>query len=153
MCQETPPEGILLWEHREVVVKRWEVNYIGLSAAISACEKAGQWKAACEVLRFSATARIRVDIVACSAAIAACSRSGEWQQAFGLLEKMAKEQIRQDTVACTAAITACTNSSEWKSALSLLNSMKLRLSPEILAYTAALSACESRRSAGRKHCC
>ena len=120
-----------------------QVNHIGLSAAISACEKAGQWKAACEVLRFSATARIRTDIVVYSAAIAACSRSGEWQAAFGLLEQMAVEHIRHDTVACTAAITACTNSTEWKSALSLLSSMNLQLlSPEIFAYTAALSACD-----------
>eukprot|EP00967_Tisochrysis_lutea_P006245 scaffold7418_cov31-Tisochrysis_lutea.AAC.3 len=60
-------------------------NTITYSAAISACDKAGEWTRALQLLRRMQTEGVPPDLIIFNAAIGACARAGEWQRAVSLL--------------------------------------------------------------------
>ena len=66
-------------------IVRDEISY---NAAISACEKRGQWAQALCLLSFMPGSKVVPDRVTCNAAISACEKGGQWQLTLGLLDRM-----------------------------------------------------------------
>ncbi|CAK9101579.1 unnamed protein product [Durusdinium trenchii] len=77
---------------------------ISYSAAISACEKGGQWQQALEFY---------------NAAISACEKCGQWQHALKLFEAMPKAKVQPDVISYSAAIGACEKGGQWQQTLQL----------------------------------
>ena len=75
----------LLDDMRKAGVTR---NVISFNAAISACEKGGQWQRALSLLDDMCKAGVTMNVISFSAAISACEKGGQWQRALCLLEDM-----------------------------------------------------------------
>ena len=86
----------------------------GFSAAISACEKGGQWQRAAPLLHVMRREGPPHNVVSCRAAISACEKSGQWHCAEPLFEKRGGEgegdngEIFSDyfTITITITVTA-----------------------------------------------
>ena len=55
------------------------MDVISFSAAISACEKGGQWQRAMCVLDDMLKAGVTGNVISLNAAISACGKGGQWQ--------------------------------------------------------------------------
>ena len=97
-------------------------NTIGYSAAITACERAGQPHHAVTLLQSMCTQKIWPDTTSYNAAISACAQGKCWEQALELLEEC-KLCAKLDTISYSAAITACEKGWKQHHAVALLHSM------------------------------
>ncbi|CAE8597308.1 unnamed protein product [Polarella glacialis] len=124
---------------------RLEVNVFHCSAAISACEKGGQWQLALSLLRTMPDMRVTPNEVSYSAAISACEKGGQWQLALSLLNIMPDMQLMPNKFSYSAAISACEKGGQWQLALSLLTTMpEIRVMPNEVCYNAAISSCGAK---------
>ena len=71
-------------------------NVISCSAAISACEKGGEWEQALSLLSSMPGVQVMPIVISCNAAISACEKGDEWKQALSLLSAMDKKHIAPD---------------------------------------------------------
>ena len=62
---------------------RVEANTITYNAAISACEKAGEWASASQLLDGMAKSRVEADTITYNAAISACEK---YKVIFGVVQ-------------------------------------------------------------------
>ena len=93
-------------------------NEVVRHAAISACERAGQWEAALHLLSsLSSVQAVREEIMYTSA-IGACARSLQWQRAIQLLSAMRAEVVEPTEISYSAAMGACHEAGKFKPALS-----------------------------------
>ena len=53
-------------------------NILCCSAAISACEKGGQWQVALVLFAAMPLAEILPDVISYNAAVSACEKGGQW---------------------------------------------------------------------------
>jgi pentatricopeptide repeat protein len=95
-------------------------NVISYSAAISACEKGGQWEQALELLREMDSRGIQPNEVSYNAAISACEKGDQWEQALKLLREMDSHGIIPDVVSYNTAIKACFDYKRYSEALRLV---------------------------------
>eukprot|EP00975_Prorocentrum_lima_P013923 2959038-Prorocentrum_lima.AAC.1 len=58
-----------------------EADTITYSAAISACEKGGEWEKAVELLASMEHAKVEADEITYNAAISACENGSKWEKA------------------------------------------------------------------------
>merc|ERR1711971_1152587 len=79
---------------------------ISFSAAISACEKGGQWRRALLLLNDIGLACVTADSISFSAAISACEKDGQWHHASLLLEDMGLACMPIDAIALNGAMSA-----------------------------------------------
>ena len=56
-----------------------ESDVISCNAAISTCEKVGQWQAALTLFEAMPAAEVQPNVITNSAVIGACERGGQWQ--------------------------------------------------------------------------
>ncbi|CAE8660460.1 unnamed protein product [Polarella glacialis] len=116
---------------------------VSFNAAMSSCEKAGQWQMAVQLLRQLPPLRVRADEIGYGAAIRACSSQGRWQLALGLVSEMAGVKLRPNEVCRNAAITGCERAGCWQPALAVLQLMPEQGSrPDVISFNAAISSCE-----------
>ena len=80
-------------------------NVISYNAAVSACEKGGQWQEAMTLFEAMPKAQIQPNVISYNAGISACEKGGQWQEALALFEAMPKAQIQQDVISYSAAVT------------------------------------------------
>ncbi|CAE8656583.1 unnamed protein product [Polarella glacialis] len=95
-------------------------NEITYNAAISACEKVGQWQRALSLLGSMPEARTSPDEISFSASISACGPGGQWQSALDVLRKMLEQQVMPDEVSYNALISVCERSQQLERGLQLL---------------------------------
>ncbi|CAE8596920.1 unnamed protein product [Polarella glacialis] len=118
---------------------------VSCNAAISACEKAGQWQFALGLLSSMPELRIAPDRISYNAAISACAKEGQWQVALSLLNTMQAIILKPDEISYSAAISSCDQGGQVELALGLLNKMiPNNLRPDAISYSAAISACAKR---------
>ncbi|CAE8621624.1 unnamed protein product [Polarella glacialis] len=126
-----------------MLAKSVEANVFHYSAAISACEKGGQWQLALGLLSSMLDMRVIPNEISYNSAISACEKGGQWQQALDLLSSMPDMRVMPTEISCSAAISACEKGEQWQLALGLLSSMPdLRVIPNEISYNSAISACE-----------
>ncbi|CAE8695751.1 unnamed protein product, partial [Polarella glacialis] len=87
-------------------------NLISYNTALAACERAGRWEAALDVLQRQASQpqsrqSLAPDVVTCGSLVAACARGQRWAQALDLLQDLCEERVRADLRAFGAAVSAC----------------------------------------------
>jgi pentatricopeptide repeat protein len=122
--------------------RRITPNVISYNAAISACEKSGQWEKALELLREMDNRIIKPKVISYCAAISACEKGCQWEKALELLREMDKRGIKPDVISYNAAISACQKGGQWEKALGLLREMGNRnITPNAISYSAAIKAC------------
>ncbi|CAE8588905.1 unnamed protein product [Polarella glacialis] len=118
-------------------------NEITYSAAISSCEKGGQWQLALNLLSLMPAARVVPNEITYNAASSACEKSGHWQLALALLSLMPEAKVVPDEITYNAAISACEKGGQWKLALNLLSLMpEAMMVPDEITYNAAIDVCE-----------
>eukprot|EP00415_Alexandrium_ostenfeldii_P004959 UN4959 len=81
-------------------------DVISCSAAMSACEKGGQWQAALAVLRTMPHLRINPNVISCNAAVSACAKGDRWQMALHLFRSMVGVGLSPDAVTYSAVLDA-----------------------------------------------
>lgn len=106
---------------------------VSFNAAIDACGRAGQWRAALSVLDRMSLAGVSPGTITYNAVIAACGKGKEWSRATTLLEQMRaehsyEEQVDRgmlrgpppDVVSYGATMYACFSAAKWNEALAVL---------------------------------
>eukprot|EP00397_Hematodinium_sp_SG-2012_P018259 GEMP01018700.1.p1 GENE.GEMP01018700.1~~GEMP01018700.1.p1 ORF type:complete len:778 (-),score=183.43 GEMP01018700.1:398-2710(-) len=115
---------------------------VSYSAAISACEKAGEWVAAVRLLDTMKAENVAPNAIAYSATISACARAAEWSVALNIFDSMLSEKVKKDVIVFNAAITACANAAMWTRALGLMRRMeRMKIHADTISYNAAIFAC------------
>eukprot|EP00933_Yihiella_yeosuensis_P031303 TRINITY_DN2485_c0_g1_i2.p1 TRINITY_DN2485_c0_g1~~TRINITY_DN2485_c0_g1_i2.p1 ORF type:complete len:124 (-),score=17.26 TRINITY_DN2485_c0_g1_i2:130-501(-) len=76
---------------------------ISYSAAISACEKGGQWQLALNLLSLMPQSKIVPDAICYNAAISACEKGGQWQLALNpvVLDASVRNSARCNFLQCS----------------------------------------------------
>ena len=65
------------------------MDVISFSAAISACEKGGQWQRALSLLEDMCKEGVTGNVIGFNAAISVCEKEDEWQRELSFLTKSA----------------------------------------------------------------
>lgn len=130
----------------EMPRRRLLQDAVSFGAAISACERDSEWQAVLELLSLMYKMKVQLNEISGSAAISACGqKGGQWEISLALLRDMLQAAGRPDRLVWNAAITACETSSQWILALALLKDMSYTTQPDVVTYTACLSALQRRR--------
>lgn len=125
-------------------------NYVTFSAAVSACGKVGQWRAALSLLGRMRAANCHPNVTTYTAAIDACGKGGQWQRAQGLLVEMRAKGVSPNVVSYNSAMSALGNGGQWQRALDLLHEMpSMGVTPNVNSYTAAVAACGDNKQWAR----
>ena len=82
-------------------------NVVTYSAAISACEKAGQWQVALKLLELMVASHVQPNVISYNAVISACTQGSQWEQALNLFEPMSLNRVWPNNVSYNAAMSAC----------------------------------------------
>merc|ERR1719379_2743863 len=109
---------------------------------MNACDKAGRWEQALQLLDEMERKRIEPSAATYSAVISACRRGGQWERILDLWAEMKQQHRTQVTTAATygAVIEACERARFWEHALRLLGVMQHKqIRPEVGTYEAAIS--------------
>ena len=98
--------------------------FFSYSSAISACEKAGQWRDALDLLEQMKAEGLGQTAIAYNAAISACEKGLVPNKAVQVFDQMKEEGITPTVVTYSALISAAEKGAQWKLALSVLEEMK-----------------------------
>ncbi|CAK0891072.1 unnamed protein product [Prorocentrum cordatum] len=121
----------------------WSQTSVSFNAAISACEKCGQWQQALLLFVDLRLAKLTPDVITYSAGASACEKGGQWRRALSFLKESCEGQLEADVFLYSAGISACGKCGEWQRALALFNELLfIKLEPDANSYTAGISACE-----------
>ncbi|CAK0868361.1 unnamed protein product [Prorocentrum cordatum] len=101
------PLGQALALLRELRGLRLEPSVVSCNAAISACEKCGQWQRALVLLGEAEETSAEPDVLSYNAAISACDKGGKWQFAWLLINALRGNTLKPDCISYSAAISAC----------------------------------------------
>lgn len=99
-------------------------NVITYSAAISACDKGGQYDRALGLLSEMIGLGLEADVVSYNAAISATCKGKQWASALSLLQQMRDEGLEPNGITFNAAISACEKGGQWTRCLMLLEDMR-----------------------------
>lgn len=99
------------------------------------------WPAALQSLRRAQKSALQLDAKAATAALAACKKQEQWPAALQLLLEFGHFALQLDIVAVSTVITASEKCSQWKQALQLLHGTGRLLQLDVVAWSAATSAC------------
>ncbi|CAE8642904.1 unnamed protein product, partial [Polarella glacialis] len=141
-----------LLSHLSMASRRIPLNVIIHNSAISACEKAGRWRCALELLHGMPRRKLTPNVVSYSAAASACEKgaqaqgllSSQWRIAMILLNNMQELRVTSNAITYNSAISTCEKGGQWQQAVLLLRNMAERMiAPTDISYSAAMSACKA----------
>jgi pentatricopeptide repeat domain-containing protein 1 len=120
------------------------------NAAISACEKARNWKRALSLLEEAQQKGINPTAITYNAAISACAKGKQWEMALSLLEEVQHKGIHPDIITYNAAISACAKGGQREKALELFGEVqKLKgIEPNVVTYALSKPQRTSPQSRG-----
>ena len=96
---------------------------ISYSAAISACEKGGQWQGALQLFHEISSAKLPPYVIGYNATISAFEKGRQWQLALLVFTSMPQAKLAPDLISHNAAISSCEKAGKWQLALQLFSSM------------------------------
>ena len=121
-------------------------NDVSFNAAISACEKCGEWQMALRLLSKMFAAAIFPTVISFNASISACDKSSQWQMALSLLSLVPATKIAPNVITFSAGMQACANAREWRTALSLWSEVEsCGFEKDWVVYSQALVALYTER--------
>ncbi|CAE7700500.1 unnamed protein product [Symbiodinium sp. KB8] len=120
---------------------RIETNKFHYSVAIAACDKAGDWKLAVQLLARMERHFISPDVVCFNAAIGVCEKSAEWDGAISILSLMASLRTLPDTISYNSVLGASARAGHWELALDMLYQLHRRSAADVISFSSALAAC------------
>ncbi|CAJ1330067.1 unnamed protein product [Effrenium voratum] len=110
------------------------------SAAMSACEAAGEWQAALALLE-GTKGQVALDVVCFGSLISACEKGRRWELAIHALTWMDDFRLSPDQICLNAAVSACQKAAMWQQALDVLRSLpERRLQRDAVGFNSALGA-------------
>eukprot|EP00439_Symbiodinium_sp_Y106_P076919 s1560_g15.t9 len=95
-------------------------DVVAVGAAITACSKALEWRAAAQLMFHLDTEQLQPNGFVYSAAIRACGLPEAWSHSLELLRDMLQRRLEPDAICYSAVASACVKCSSWAPALSLL---------------------------------
>lgn len=129
-----------LWSIGSIESIEVESDIFTYNSAISACAKASNWQAACQVLQLLLS-DVQPDTISYSSVITACERSSLWQLAIQFLRESWTCRT-PDVVAFTGTMAACEKAGRWQLALLLLSKMpEDEILPDVVSFGSAICAC------------
>eukprot|EP00435_Cladocopium_sp_Y103_P058656 s309_g20.t1 len=118
-------------------------NTVSYSAAISSCEKAGNWSVMLLLLEDMLRETLRPNVVTLSACVACCEKGREWRRALEVLRQMERMQVTANSFTYNSAISACERGSQLSIALDLMEEMEQRdIGKDVVTFGAAIFCCE-----------
>ena len=93
---------------------RFLPTVVTYGAAISACEKGGEWELACSIFHSSLSDACTPNTITMDSCISAGEKAGQWQLALQVLGSMCSFQVEKVDVSCNAAISACEKAARWQ---------------------------------------
>ncbi|KAG5178131.1 hypothetical protein JKP88DRAFT_350398 [Tribonema minus] len=143
-------------------------SLLAFNAAMSACERARQWRKALQLLKQAEGLGLKPDVITYNTAISACAKGGQWNMALGLLATMRNQGVRPDRISYNAAISACASvagddAMAFKKAIELLDEMRRRglkadklldvrrtgLEADGFSYSSAIKACARAKDSAK----
>ncbi|CAE7767018.1 unnamed protein product [Symbiodinium pilosum] len=115
-------------------------NEVALGSAIAACEVAGCWETALQLL-WSEGAGLVLDTACMNCAISALQTGSQWQLAFCLFESLLPS-VRPNDLTYSALMRACRRAYHWERALHVWAACERVLNPSLLTWSEAVSAAE-----------
>jgi len=119
-------------------------HLIAYNAALSACERAQQWRAAKALLDEMVAKKdgVRPDKISYNTVISACAKAGKSRTAIQLLDKMISSGLEPDRISYNSAISACAQAGKWSDAHVLMEKARLDgIEPDVITYTSLINAC------------
>ena len=89
-----------------MIARGLEPDVYSYSAAISACEKVGDWPRALALLDAMQARGLEPNVVSFNAAILACAHAARWERALALLYDMQKRELQPDVTTFNAVLAA-----------------------------------------------
>ncbi|CAE7244211.1 unnamed protein product [Symbiodinium sp. CCMP2592] len=124
---------------------RWAMD-VCYNAAISACEKCGEWHQALELMNLQMRMHVPPDIITYNAVLSACEKGQQWQLALAFLARLEQNELMPDEISCNAAISACEKGNAWTCALALFAEFEPRsLQRDLITHNAVILACAEGR--------
>ncbi|CAE7863622.1 Zranb3 [Symbiodinium microadriaticum] len=140
-CRSCWSQALFLAATEGPLAAETQRDLLSYSAAISGCERGGQWSQALMLLQAVSKRSLRRDVPFFSSAVSACEKGMQWLTTLQLLDILEAQQLVPDVV----VIGACQSQYLWTSALQLLEELPGRsLLPSLVFCNAALSACAPR---------
>ena len=120
-----------------------DVDVVSYSTVVSACEKAGRWRAAMGVLALMSAKTTRPSLVTFSTILSSCGKAGEWAKGLTCLTEMRRQLSEPNLITLNSAITLCDRSFQWQAALFTASWLGCQsLNPDDITCRAAMSACQ-----------
>eukprot|EP00434_Breviolum_minutum_P033510 symbB.v1.2.029653.t2/scaffold3275.1/size59885/5 len=108
-----------------------ETNAVCHTAAISACERSGEWQIALKLL----TGNVVPNLVMYNAALNACATGAQWQLALDLFLRILNQRLQVDVISYNSLSLACEEAGNWRRALEFLQLLEtVVLEPNAVSY-------------------
>ena len=146
--RETNSQATEALSFASLTSRRRSFDILGLSSAISACEKGRQWKAALELL---ATRQGSLDTISFGAAMVACEGCSQWEQVLDLLAQMSPNSARPNASCYSTATKAAASARRWQHALVLVMEASSYDLVDGFAWASLFSALDSAGQAEHLH--
>ena len=98
------------------------VSTYSFNCALGACERAGRWEAAIELLARMGRQKAQADEISFSSLIDSCENS--WPAAVNALQQMLDAELRPNVITHSSLIRVCATGSQWQMALNQLKVMR-----------------------------
>ncbi|CAJ1392177.1 unnamed protein product [Effrenium voratum] len=169
------------WRAALALAEPWQADVVVCNGVMSACHKGAQWHAALDIFHHLGANRLEPTVVtrgaamsaasrgslwpcalslfdagslvAWGAALSACEAARDWRRGLKMLRSLQALELlgasgSRSAVSFGAAIAACEKASAWQEALQLLS----ELGQDLVASSAAISACAKSQESGSKPC-
>ena len=120
--------------------KGLQPSCINYTAAMSVCERAGQWQCALGLFYAMLERQILPNQVCLNVAISACG--AQWRLASSILLNFPQYSVRPGSTSFGAAISSCESQGAWRAAIGLLQAMPQSIvEPDVICFSATISSC------------
>ena len=128
----------LVQEAKDISVQLTLFSY---TAAISVCERAGQWQKGLWILESMCASMIQADTVAYNSAIASCGNAGQWEWAIALFVKLGDQGLQCNIITCNSVISAYEKCVYWTAAVDCFEELQLQhLRADVISYNSMITA-------------
>ncbi|EPY40334.1 hypothetical protein AGDE_03594 [Angomonas deanei] len=117
-------------------------NVFHYTTVISACCRAGQLKAATQLLQEMKSNNVKPNVYTYTALINGCAKEENVDRALRIFAEMRLADVPPNVRTMTALITVCSRAGRWEKSFQVLKQCdEMLIAPNVLTYTAAMDGC------------